>query len=452
MSAEPTVRGVAQARQLLRLNRPDEAAVVLSQAIASDPANAECHRLIAQCLIQLNLLPEALEEVDTSLSLDPASEWGFRLRSITLLGMARSTAWLGGLLGMRKRRAGLRAAREAVRLSPTSFLPFVQLANAYLANRNPWAAANAAEQAVQLAPTAPIALNMLGLVALRLGRVQAAEVAFRRTLRVDPHNAEALNNLGVVARASGRRTEAPEQFGASARAKPRTDFGALNAARMSNALVGQSLLTGFLLLLLVGYQSIALADQHTVWWLGALAAGGLAYGTIRVWRAERDSYRPGLLAFSLRGSWRAASVGVAALGGLVGALIAGPVGGVFVATVSLLIAFRGLGRGRSGSSSGRPLRMPFLVLLIVTLGLFSVAALVASFLFIVRLFAAPMSSGPSTSADFVGFGITFIVGTFCAGATWALLRAYRWRRGGGSDFLDRLAANAEIDQPTENAV
>jgi Tfp pilus assembly protein PilF len=440
MNLDPATSPLSRAQQLVRLRRPEEAAALLAQALSTDPTSAACHRLLAQCFIQMKRLPEALEEANIAIKLEPDSEWAFRLRSVSLLALGKASGWPAGLRGRGWRRAGLRAAKEAVRLAPNSSVAFLQLASAYLANRNPFAAAGAADQAVRLAPASAGAFNTLGLVALRMGRVDAAEIALRKALQLDPQNAEALNNLGLVARATGRRGEAPGLFGASARANPSLRFGAQNAARMSNALFGQSFITAFLVFVLLAIHAIGLADLRPVWWLVALAAGGAAYGAVHIWRSLRDSYRPTLLDFSLSARGRLVSLAIALLGGVAGAAIAGPVSGGAVLGCSLLVSLVSLGRARARSSRGEPLRPFFLVLLICAFGFLGILSLsLALFGALPAFIRAAPGQGFS---DLLGFGGGLLLGLLFGAFAWGGVRGLRWRRGGGPEVFDKLVAGA----------
>ena len=438
MTLDPrTVGPRARAEQLIRLHRPEEAASLLAQALASDPTDVRAHRLLSQSLIQMGRFKEALGETDAAIRLDPESEWSFRLRSLALLSLGRRPLGLLNVPATRKRRAGLAAAKTAVRLAPEQSIGFVQLCSAYLANSRPTNASGAAEQAVRLAPESSVAWNVLGVVGLRLGRVDAAEAAFHKALQINPENAEALNNLGLVARAQGRRAEAPGLYGAAARTNPRSRTGPENAARMSNALLGQTLITVMALLVLAVFQAVGRADRSPVWWLVAIAAGGGAYLARRAWRSVRDRYRPRLLAFSLRKVGRLTSLGIAFVAGLAAWAISGPITAAILVPGSYALSWVGLGRSRRSGSRRRGPIFDVTVLVILLLLTGGAVALALGVALPAQLRAPADSLGPVL--DLAGsLLLAAVLGIFLV----VDIRILRWRASGGSPLLDQLEADA----------
>jgi tetratricopeptide (TPR) repeat protein len=209
--------GVARARQLMQLGRNDEALAALVPTLDARTADPTAWCLAAACDLNMNRVQRALAAADYAVSLDPASEWGHRLRSIALSRMGRP-------------REAIEAATEAVRLAPHFAHAHIALAEAYLAyNRSDRALAEASE-AVRCAPHLPDAYYLRGRVEQRLARYSDAEASYRRALEIDPDHASARNNLGVVALRQGRSAEAATHFVGSAIADPRSKTAAGNVA------------------------------------------------------------------------------------------------------------------------------------------------------------------------------------------------------------------------------
>jgi Flp pilus assembly protein TadD len=446
MSSEPRANLIARARQLIRLHRPEQAAALLGQAIAAKPDDVVPHQMLAQCLIQMNRNAEALKEANNAISLAPESDWSFRLRSIALLALGEGPGLASGPVGRRKRRQGLEAAQEAVRLAPMEPLAFRQLALGYLANNNPWEAVTAAERAVQLSPTSADSLNVLGLAALRAGRIEGANAAFRKALQLNPNHAAALNNLGLIAQVEGRPKEAPEMFGASVRANPRLTVGAQNAARASNVMIRHALVTGFLVFVLFGLRAVGSTEESGMWWIVAIASGGLAYLCLRIWRAVRDTYRPRLLEFTRGDDGRLVHILIMLVGAGLGALAVGSPLGCFVALwpFPMWAVHRIRFRARKAQGSrAHPLER---VIVIGGLMVLSIGSCVLSFF--VALPAFVQASPGQESGPLIGFAVSLLFGLLFAVATWGAIRALRWHRRGGAPLLDQMVAEPGGDSGT----
>lgn len=203
---------------LLDLQRPAEALDELRRALGTDPQDPQTHRLCAAVLLQLGAYPDALRAAETSLAIDPYSEWGQRLRSVALSSAGR----------FKQARA---AAWEAVRLAPDEPLAYNNAASLELAPGGDTArAAHAAARALELAPDEVTGHLAVANVELFRKRWRRAEQHLRAALAVDPTDTEALGGLATALRAQGRRVEAVEVFAAVGRAAP--------AAAPNTALLG----------------------------------------------------------------------------------------------------------------------------------------------------------------------------------------------------------------------
>ena len=402
-------------------------------------------------MIQMRRYEEAVRAAETAIRFDPENEWSFRLLSVGLLGERRPKPIQ--FLSVKSRRAALRAAEESVRIAPSAAAPRMQLSIASGANGRRAQAVLAAEQAVQMAPNASPPFNVLGVAALRVGRIRGAEAAFRKSLQIDPQNSEALNNLGLVARARGRVTEAPEHFGASVRSNPRSFMGARNAARMSNTLIGQMLDTIAVLLLLFAGERIVRPDVRGSDLVVVVGAVGAALATRFIWRAVRDTYRPTLLAISLRPIGRVAAGIVAVAGGVVAGALSSEIGGLLVFLASFMRSIAGLGPIRSpdpatveaagqsmpesmpsGGKSGRAtvgwsvFRDAYLLVLLVVIA----SGLVAS---LARAEGATQAAGLT-----IVLGLCLVAAIMMAIALWRACLLLRWVRRGSTPILDAVEA------------
>ena len=162
-------------------------------------------------------LPEAIEHLEASLRIYPASAKGH-----TDLGIA-----LARVPG--RAPEALAEFQTALRLAPQTALPHDSLASV-LANmgRLP-EAADEYRVAIRLAPDSAIPHNNLGNALARMGRAPEAIGEYETALRLDPEYAEAHNNLGIVlSDMPGRLAEAVAHLEAAMRLKPDSADAHLN--------------------------------------------------------------------------------------------------------------------------------------------------------------------------------------------------------------------------------
>ena len=207
-----TGSAVAKAQALLEVNRADDAAAALAQALANDPRDwhAWCVLAVAHLLRQRHR--EAVDATNRAIELQPGAEWPHRIASIAELG-----------LGNRGRAVA--AAREAVRLAPQSPYAHAQLAHA-LSHRWPWRwpeAAREADRALELGSHDGDVHRMAGNVALRLRRRRLAESRYQKALEIDPSDSGAMNNLALVRLRRGFPIAAAAGFTRAAVLDPTTD-------------------------------------------------------------------------------------------------------------------------------------------------------------------------------------------------------------------------------------
>jgi tetratricopeptide (TPR) repeat protein len=115
------------------------------------------------------------------------------------------------------------AAREAVRLKPQQWEPFVVLAEALLAAENTQsglAARDAVDRALALSPNNNEVLVLAGRVALALGDLRTARARYEQVLAVSPEDAAARVNLAVLDLHRSRTTAAADRFQVVVAANP----------------------------------------------------------------------------------------------------------------------------------------------------------------------------------------------------------------------------------------
>lgn len=206
-----------QARVYADLKRFEEALRVLAQVLASEPANADAHRLRSFCLYSLGRPGESAAAAGEALAQEPESEWALRLRAISLTSMAEAAK------GPRRKKLAqdaLSAANDAVRVAPSSHLGYVVLADAHLARGDTRAADGAVHKAIELAPAEAQCWVTRSRVALIAQDYSAAANAARHALQLEPDNFAAHNNLGAALDGQKRKREAAASFAMAARLRP----------------------------------------------------------------------------------------------------------------------------------------------------------------------------------------------------------------------------------------
>jgi tetratricopeptide (TPR) repeat protein len=208
-----TTSEIARAQALISVDRADEAAAVLSHALASEPANAHAWCLLASAHLLAKRPQDALEAASRSIALEPEVEWSHRLASVASLRL-------------KHRRAAVREAREAVRLAPHLALAHAQLslALAHVGAHRWRESATEADEAIRLGPNDPSVHYTVGLSALKRGRRREAERHNLRVLELDPTHANALTNLSVARLRRGRVFSAADGFAAAAALDPTNDL------------------------------------------------------------------------------------------------------------------------------------------------------------------------------------------------------------------------------------
>jgi tetratricopeptide (TPR) repeat protein len=203
---------VAKAQALLEVNRADDAAAALAQALGNDPGDWQAWCVLGLANLLRQRYREAVDCTKRAIELRPEAEWPHRIASVAELE-----------LGNRGR--ALAAAREAVRLAPHSAYAHAHLANA-LSRGRPWRwpeAAREANRALDLGSHEGEVHAMTGNVALRMRRRRLAESRYQQALEIDPSDAGAMNNLALVRLRRGFPIAAAAGFTRAAVLDPTTD-------------------------------------------------------------------------------------------------------------------------------------------------------------------------------------------------------------------------------------
>jgi Flp pilus assembly protein TadD len=200
----------SRANALLELGRPQEAVPLLFTAIGLEPDNSGLRCQLAAVLMALDQNHEALEQINTALSIDAGNDWPHRLRA-TVLGRLKQPV------------AALQSALEAARLLPESPAALQTLCVAQIENRKLVPAEQTAQKLLTLCPRDSETHELLAFLALHRRRFFKAEASARESLRLDPENIEALRFLAYALRGQRKRIEATQVWLEVVRLQPQTN-------------------------------------------------------------------------------------------------------------------------------------------------------------------------------------------------------------------------------------
>jgi len=246
------------------------------RTIAKNPSSWMAHNNYGVLLISKGRIPEAIHELETTMSLKPdhaesrlnlgviaqhqgkldEAERRFREAMSLRDGYVDAYYNLGSLyvdegrlpeaiellqqtvnlapnhhaahtnLGMAFARQGrtadaMKQYQTAIRLNPDATLAHVNLGALYLEGGDLDRAAAEWTEVVRLDPNDAMALNNLGIVQAQRGRLDEAEQYFRRSLASDPNYPDALTNLGIIYMKRGDAAAAANQFRHALRGDPK---------------------------------------------------------------------------------------------------------------------------------------------------------------------------------------------------------------------------------------
>ncbi len=209
MTATETV--LTQARQLLQVNRADDAARLLAAHLSEYPQDVSALTLLASANLQLNRPAEALRSSEGALAVDPRYPAAWQHRSMALRQLGRHAD-------------AVASGERFVALAPNLWASHYTLGLVLrgLPQRRGAALAPAA-RAVELAPDNADPYVLLGLVYSDARDFDLAAQYYRRALAIDPEHSFATSNLSGLELRKGHFGRAMRGFRAAAAASPQEE-------------------------------------------------------------------------------------------------------------------------------------------------------------------------------------------------------------------------------------
>jgi len=232
--------------------RLPEAMEQFEAALKIDPSFASAHYGRANVLSLEGRLPEAIDEYEAVLKLNPIyaaahydlgnafvrahriQEAAEQFEKVLQINPRQADAHfaLGNLLFDSNRfPEAIEQYEKSLQTDPNRAETHFALGNALLKTNQFPAAMEQYGQAAQLDPRNAEALSNLGVILARTGRFPAAMQEFEAALQIDPDNVEAHNNLGSIFLVTGRFPEAIEQYQTALRIRPDFADAQKNLAR-----------------------------------------------------------------------------------------------------------------------------------------------------------------------------------------------------------------------------
>jgi TPR repeat protein len=202
-------------RALLALRRYEAALTELSPLLAAGDAQAMCYA--ANALSSLDRRSEAAAMAERAIAADPQLAWAHRVRSFALSELGR---FAEGPERTRLQAVAADAAREAVRLAPSSELCLSWCAYTELAAGDLTRSAASVRSALELRPDNPWTLLIDAQVALAQKDLARAEQSARQAIAAAPGHYYAWSILGTVFQASGRLDDYVAAYEQAARLNP----------------------------------------------------------------------------------------------------------------------------------------------------------------------------------------------------------------------------------------
>jgi predicted O-linked N-acetylglucosamine transferase (SPINDLY family) len=179
--------------------RAEEAADLLSRAVAARPASAAAQLNYANALQALGRLEVALDTYERALKLKPDFAEAYN----NLSNAQRE---------LKRFEAALESSERALQLKPDFAEAYVSRGLAQQGLKRPDAALESYERALELKPDLPAAYLNRGVALFALERFEAALQSYERALQLRPGSAEAYMNCGNAQRELKRPEAALESF------------------------------------------------------------------------------------------------------------------------------------------------------------------------------------------------------------------------------------------------
>lgn len=200
-----------RAHLLLVQERYDAAGDMLRQHLASDPEDAEAHRMLAICLTHQGKLSEATQHAQHAIGLAPAEAASHYTLAIVLTHRNHFPE-------------AQQVVQRALTIDPEFVDGYSLLALLHF-RQNRWAEAlQAANQGLELDPDDADCLNARAMAEIKLGKTSQAASTLHETLQRNPDNAMAHANQGWVCLERGQATEATEHFKEALRLDPELEY------------------------------------------------------------------------------------------------------------------------------------------------------------------------------------------------------------------------------------
>lgn len=196
-----------RSRLLYDQRRYDLAIQELQQALAINPEDASCHRLLALCFAQQKHDDAAIAQIDQAIHLSPNHAGGHYIKA----GILRDQ---GKLIAART------AIAEALRLDPEDADSYARLAAIQYEQNQTKVALATAEQGLQLNAEHLGCMNLRLLALTQLGQLPKAEAGVQSVLAAAPDNAFAHAVHGWILLRQSRIPAALDSFRTALRLKP----------------------------------------------------------------------------------------------------------------------------------------------------------------------------------------------------------------------------------------
>ncbi len=239
-----------RAGALFDLSRWDEAANVLTSALAGDPQNYRALCLLSAARFNSLAYEDALAAALTAVRSDPHQPWAYRLASLSMSRLGRHDE-------------AVSLGRTAIALDPHQPENYRVLANALVGAGGSLDEARAvAEHGRALAPVAAESYLAVGRVAAADGRAKDAELAFRQALSIEPDNSAVHNELGrlrLKSRTPSGLAAAAGGFATAVRTDPKAGHGRRNLDLVMHVFLAR---TAYLIFI-AAYIASRMADADT---------------------------------------------------------------------------------------------------------------------------------------------------------------------------------------------
>lgn len=237
---------LAQAENLLELDRDAQARDVVVRLLAQEPDHPQALCLLARACLGTHDAAGAVRASLAAARHAPHDDWPLRLAALAYSRLGDHAA-------------ARQAAARAVELSPDDWRPHVVFAQVGLPVRS-LECEPAARTAVRLDPTNPDCHEVLGDVLLDRGRTREAADAYRQALHLDPQHAGSKHGMALVHARRRNIGRAAAGFAAAAAADPDDTMAAHNLVVMGTK---------------------ALQVVHCIIWIAMLTGGRAAVDTGR---------------------------------------------------------------------------------------------------------------------------------------------------------------------------